>query len=149
MTLTTENIYQLFYDDYASGKAFLHSHTYGGNALAASVALATLNVLEQENIYAKVAADENYLRQLMQEIADATGCLDNIRNLGAMVAADLVVSAQQPRAAYQIYQKAIELGAFMRPIGNTLYWLPPLNTSRETLQQLQTITLQAITAVMQ
>ncbi len=149
VTLTTENIYQLFYDDYASGKAFLHSHTYGGNALAASVALATLNVLEQENIYAKVAADENYLRQLMQEIADATGCLDNIRNLGAMVAADLVVSAQQPRVAYQIYQKAIELGAFMRPIGNTLYWLPPLNTSRETLQQLQTITLQAITAVMQ
>jgi adenosylmethionine-8-amino-7-oxononanoate aminotransferase len=48
---------------------------------------------------------------------------------------------------YEIYQKAVELGALLRPLGNTLYWVPPLTTDEETLHKLKEITQAAITAV--
>ena len=76
------------------------------------------------------------------------GQLKNIRCIGSLVAADLMIENNHQRVAYKIYQRAIELGAFMRPIGNTIYWLPPLNTSRETLKELQLITCRAITDVL-
>jgi adenosylmethionine-8-amino-7-oxononanoate aminotransferase len=45
---------------------------------------------------------------------------------------------------YAVYQQAVKLGALLRPLGNTLYWLPPLNTSKDTLYELKEITQKAI-----
>jgi len=144
VVLTSDKIYNLFYDDYEKGKSFLHSHTYTGNALAASVALECLLVMEQEKIYQKVQDNEVYLQQLMAETAENTGKLKNIRGIGAMVAADLILDNSKQRAGYAVYQKAVELGALLRPLGNTIYWLPPLNTDRDVLQELQSITQKAV-----
>ncbi len=143
-TLTSDAMYALFYDDYERGKSFLHSHTHSGNALAAAVALECLKVIEEENILAEVQNNAPYLRSLMQEVADETKQLKNIRSLGAIVAADLIVDNPKERRGFAVYQKAVALGALLRPLGNTLYWLPPLNTDRETLRALQNITIQAI-----
>jgi adenosylmethionine-8-amino-7-oxononanoate aminotransferase len=142
--LTSNEIYKLFYDDYEKGKSFLHSHTYTGNALAASVALECLTIMEEENIYQHVQNNENYLRELMCEVAENTGKLKNIRNIGAIVAADLIVDNPAVRAGYAVYKKAVELGALLRPLGNTIYWLPPLNTDKNVLKKLQNITQRAI-----
>ena len=49
--LTTQTVYDAFYDDYETLRAFLHSHSYTGNPLACGVALATLDLFESENIY--------------------------------------------------------------------------------------------------
>jgi len=148
VTCTTDAIYALFYDDDESGKAFLHSHTFSGNALAASVALECLHVLTEENIYPRVKKMEITLANLMQEISTETQRLTNIRYLGGMVAADLIVPQNKTRAGYAVYKKAVELGALLRPLGNTIYWLPPLNTDDATLHQLQQITLAAIKNVL-
>ncbi len=142
--LTRDSIYQLFYDDYENGKSFLHSHTFSGNALAAAVALECLKVMDDEKIYAKVQEDQAYLQSLFQAVADETGELENIRGIGAIVAGDLKVRNPGERRGFSFYQKAAELGAIIRPLGNTLYWAPPLNTDRETLQKLQSITLKAL-----
>ncbi len=61
-----------------------------------------------------------------------------------MVAADLIVDNNSARAGYAVYKKAVELGALLRPLGNTIYWLPPLNIDRKTLQKLKNITQKAI-----
>jgi len=61
--LTTDNIYQCFYDDYASGKAFLHSHSYTGNPLACRAALATIDILEKEDIIEKNKTKIAYLEK--------------------------------------------------------------------------------------
>ena len=143
VTLTSQKIYELFYDDYEKGKSFLHSHTHSGNALAASVALECLNVMEEEKIYQQVHTMEPYLRTLMEEIAHDTGQLTNLRNIGAIVAADLTVPSMT-RMGYAVYQEAVKLGALLRPLGNTIYWLPPLNTDFSTLKRLQQITAEAI-----
>jgi adenosylmethionine---8-amino-7-oxononanoate aminotransferase len=146
--LTNDAIYQVFYDDYETGKSFLHSHTYSGNALAASVAVAALQVMEDENIEQQVQQKELIMGEWMQHIAEKTGKLTNVRHIGAIAAADLIVEDPNQRVGYQIYQKATELGALLRPIGNTIYWLPPLNIDINTLAQLRDVTERAVKAVM-
>ena len=145
--LTSTSMYQMFYADYAQHKAFLHSHTYSGNALAAAVALECLDVIAAENIYQQVQENSSYLLHLMQEVALATGKLKNVRGIGAIVAADLITEEPQQRLGYAVYQKAVDYGALLRPLGNTIYWAPPLNTSRKVLRTLQDITARAICSV--
>ena len=143
VTLTSDEIYNYFYDDYETGKAFMHSHTHSGNTLAAAVALETFNIMEKEHIYTYIQEElEPFLYQSMQEVADKTKKLKNIRHIGAMVAADLITN--EKRAGYQVFQRAIKLGALLRPLGNTLYWLPPLNISTKILHKLKDITIKAI-----
>lgn len=154
--LTTDVIYKLFYDDYSSGKAFMHSHTYTGNALAASVALACLQVFEQKEIYNLVQQQSINMLTLMQQVATETGKLTNVRAIGAIVAADLIMPYPKAnhadkklplRLGFLVYKAAVARGALLRPLGNTIYWLPPLNIDLETLQELKTITASAILAV--
>lgn len=147
VTLTTDAIYELFYDDYDKGKSFFHSHTHSGNALGAAVALACLEVMQEENIYKSVQKNADFLKSLMQEVVNNTGQLTNLRHIGAIVAVDLVNPKHIPRLGHQVFQEAIKLGAILRPLGNTLYWLPPLNTDQEVLLQLKDITQAAVLAV--
>lgn len=140
--LTHTNTYNLFYDDYSSGKSFLHSHTFSGNALAAAVALECLNILEDEEIFKQVRQKESILKKFMQEISDETGSLTNIRGIGAIIAADLKLTEKEEnqRIGYQVFRQALQLGAWLRPLGNTIYWLPPLNIPLSTLEDLRDIT---------
>ena len=144
--LTTKDIYQLFYDDYETGKSFLHSHTFSGNALAAAVALETLKMMEEEKVCEKVREKQALLNQLMLDVARKTQRLTRVRCIGAIVAADLILEDHQKhqRVGDEVFQNAIKLGAFLRPLGNTLYWLPPLNIENEILHELKDISVQAI-----
>ncbi len=139
------SIYDLFYDDYKSGKSFLHSHTYSGNPLAVSAALATIKTIYNEDIIKKAQILGEVMLQNMNYIAEQSGKLQNVRGIGAVVAADLI-SADSYRIGNEIYQQALNYGALIRPIGRTLYWLPPLNTDPEIIGKLAKITLNSIEA---
>lgn len=139
-------IYELFYDDYDKGKSFLHSHTFSGNALAISAAMATIKVMEEEKINERAEKLGLFMLKQFQEIADLSGKLTNIRSIGAIVAGDLIDNGKK-RLGYQLYQEALCRGALLRPLGNTLYWLPPLNTDYQIIENLAEITLNSINAV--
>lgn len=143
--LTSDSMYDIFYDDYSSEKAFLHSHTHAGNALAVAVAVEVFNVMRDENIYEQVQQNEAYYYHLMQDVAGQTNKIQNVRGIGAIVAADLIT--EQPRLGYEVFQAAVKLGALLRPLGNTIYWLPPLNITRADMEKLRDITIQAIQEV--
>lgn len=143
--LTSDPIYQLFYDDYETGKAFLHSNTYGGNALAAAVANAALQIHQDEALNQQALIIGEHMRQAMLSIAEQTQCLENVRQIGALCAADLTLNTK--RAGFELFKIAMQKGAFLRPLGNTVYWLPPLNTSLETINQLSAITEECIWAL--
>lgn len=145
--LTTDDMYALFYDDYHTGKSFLHSHTHTGNALAAGVALAVLAIMRQDSICQQAQQLGQKMRAAIETIAQSTGQLTHIRSLGAVVAADLISDDNSRRLGYEVYQQAVKLGALLRPLGNTIYWFPPLNMHDDTLQELTTITEQAILSV--
>lgn len=143
--LVTQEMYQLFYDDYESGKSFLHSHTHTGNALAAAVALECLHTITRENILFKASELETKLHPAMLDVALKTKRLINIRAIGGIVAADLLADSNS-RTGYRVYQHAVKLGALLRPLGNTLYWLPPLNINTKDIKKLRDITMKAIMA---
>jgi adenosylmethionine-8-amino-7-oxononanoate aminotransferase len=142
--LTTNKIYDYFYADYESGKSFLHSHTFSGHVLGASVASEVLNIMHEEKISERANQIGDTMYQHMLDIAHQTKKLTNIRSIGAMVAADLISDQQERRLGYEVFQKAVQLGAWLRPLGNTIYWMPPLTTEAHTLAELKEITQHAI-----
>lgn len=142
-TLTTNEIYDLFYDDYESCKGFMHSHTFSGNVLAAATALETLKIYDDENIQQKVETLEPLLFSAMQEVANKTGKLENIRHIGAIVVAD-IKGSEGKRLGFETFKRAVKLGALLRPIGNTLYWLPPFTIKELEINRLRDITVQAL-----
>lgn len=144
--LIKNSIFELFYDDYEKGNSFLHSHTYSANALALSAALATLRVIESEGIIEQAENLGRYMHKVFHEIASLTGKLTQVRTLGALVAADLENNGNQ-RLGYALHLEALQRGALLRPLGNSLYWLPPLNASIHTIEHLAEITLGAIEAI--
>ncbi len=143
VVLTTEDVYQAFYDDYTTLKAFLHSHSYTGNPLACSVALATLDIFEEDNVIEK----NHHLAQVM---ADATRTLRDhphvgeVRQQGMILAIEMVNAAKKPypwqeRRGLKVYQYALEKGALLRPLGNIIYFMPPYVITPDQIYQLADI----------
>ena len=64
------------------------------------------------------------------------------------VAADLLIdkNSKNKRIGFEIFKQTIQLGALLRPLGNTIYWLPPVNIEEHTLQELSQITEYSITS---
>lgn len=145
--LISDKIYQMFYDDYEMGKAFLHSHTYSGNVMGACLALSTLDIIQKENLCERSNVLGIIMHDYMSEIAEKTKCLKNVRSLGAVVAADLSIKTSNNRIAFTLFQEAIKFGALLRPLGNTLYWSPPLTVLNHTLIELRDITMKAIFSI--
>lgn len=144
--LIDTNIYTLFKEAKDHHNAFLHSHTHSANALAVAAALATLEVMEAEDMNHQAQTLGKQLFDKFTELALLTKHLSNVRGLGAMVAADLKPIEGQ-HVGRLLAQEAIKRGALLRPIGNTLYWLPPLNTDTDTIDKLTEITLHSINTV--
>ncbi|MCL9684296.1 adenosylmethionine--8-amino-7-oxononanoate transaminase [Legionella maioricensis] len=139
------SIYDLFYGDYKTGNSFLHSHTYSGNPLAVSAALATIKAMHHEDIINKAQRLGETMLDYLKQVAEESGKLNNVRGVGAVVAADLAEIGDY-RIGNEVYQQALKYGALIRPIGKTLYWLPPLNTESEIIRKLAKITLNSIDA---
>lgn len=138
------SIFALFYDDYKKGNSFLHSNTYSCNPLAVSAALATIKTMHQERTITQVRTLADEMLRAINGVASSCNKLTNVRGIGAVVAADLVCIQEPYRIGNAVYQQALKHGALIRPIGNTLYWLPPLNTSKEIIGKLAEITLNSI-----
>ena len=145
--LTTNDIYEAFYDDYESGKAFMHSNTYCGNAIGASAAVAALTVYEEEGTFQRVRKDSVKLIDSLKEVHAATGLFKNIRGAGFVAAADLVEEVAVGRAGYAVYQEAVKRGLLLRPLGNTVYLLPPLNTPLDLIDRSTGIIIDSLRAV--
>lgn len=142
--LFSDEINQHFYADYETGHSFLHSHTYSGHVLGAAIANKVLELAPQYLERIKQIGIE--MKRHFEDIAAKTGQLINIRQLGAVVAADLITTKNSRRRGFQVFQEALKRGAFLRNLGDTIYWLPPFNIDDATLNDLKEITLYAITA---
>jgi adenosylmethionine-8-amino-7-oxononanoate aminotransferase len=140
----------LFYADYGGGKDFLHSNTFAGNALAAAIALEALDIYRDEDILARVKRGQPEMRAAMERVAAETGRLKNVRCLGAVAAAELTGpgTGQGKRAGFRVYREAVSRGALLRTLGDTVYWLPPLNAEPAMLPELEAITAASIRAVL-
>ena len=148
--LTTDAMYQAFYADYASMKAFLHSHSYTGNALACRAGLATLEIFQQQGIIEK----NRVLARTMAKVAARFNDHPNVaevRQTGIILAIELVKNKAnkepfpwQERRGLRVYQYALSKGVLLRPLGNVIYFMPPYIITDEELQLLADVAWQGI-----
>ncbi|MDR2874892.1 MAG: adenosylmethionine--8-amino-7-oxononanoate transaminase [Methylobacillus sp.] len=118
--LTTNAVYECFYDD-ATARGFLHSHSYTGNALACRAALATLEIFEQDNVLVANRAKQVRMNAALQPLRELP--IAHPRNTGMIWAFDVPdAPADFPR---HFYQQALAHGLLLRPLGNTVYFMPP------------------------
>ena len=133
VTLTTEEIYSAFYDDYNNWKMFIHSHSYSANPLACSVANETLAILCQSDFMAMLTPKVKLMKELGQQIAEDSKWCGEFRQQGMIAALELVENndSKQPfpienRVGYKVYLEALKRGVLLRPLGDVIYFIPPL-----------------------
>ena len=141
VTLTSDEIYQAFYDD-SVARGFLHSHSYTGNALACSAALATLAIFEQDEVLANNQEKKVYINSQISTWNDLP--IANVRNQGMIWAFD--TQTTNPKFQQHFYQQALTEGLLLRPIGNTVYWMPPYIISQKEIDFMLKTTKQVVLA---
>lgn len=122
LVLASDAVYEAFYDD-AGARGFLHSHSYTGNPLACRAALATLDLFAEDDV---IAANRERAALLGRLAAEAFGARDEVRHLrqrGMILAFD--VADAPADFSRRFFAAALDHGVLLRPIGNTVYFMPP------------------------
>lgn len=140
VVLTSDQVYEAFYGTDAA-RAFLHSHSYTGNPLACRAALATLELFEQLNT---LQANQQLARRISATLApiSAHPRVRHARHMGMIWAWD--VDCALPDFALRYHAAALRHGLLLRPIGHTLYCMPPYVLDDEAVAHLGRAALAAL-----
>lgn len=141
--LTTDKVYQAFYND-STAKGFLHSHSYTGNPLACSAALATLEIFESDSVIENNKKTSAYTFNKMQAFTDLP--IKHLRHQGMIFAFEVLT--QNAKFSTQCYQSAIAHGLLLRPIGNTVYFMPPYSITQTEIDFMIDATVNVLKATL-
>ena len=152
---TTDKIYDAFYDDYNKGKQFMHSHTYAGNPIGCAIALAVLDILKNEHILEENVEKAQYFHNALINTFGQHKNIGEIRHINLINAMELVTDKDKKlgfdgnlRIGYEIYKKALTHGLLLRPLGNVIYFNPPLNINKADLDKAVALAKQSIDEVL-
>lgn len=135
LVMTREAIYQAFYDSDVR-RGFLHSHSYTGNPLACSAALATLAIFESDDVLAQNRVKANAITQALQPLAQHAQ-VKHFRQQGMMWAFDAQVSEAAGKTfSRRFFTRALQEELLLRPIGNSVYLMPPYSVNQEEISLL-------------
>ena len=150
VVLTTDDIFEAFYDDYENLTGFLHSHSYTGNPLGCAAALATLRIFAEDDVI-------NANQTLAAEMAEATAHLSDhphiaeVRQTGMILAIEMVKNKKrrmpypwQERRGLRVYQHGLRNGALLRPLGNVTYFMPPYVITAKQIDHLAKVATEGI-----
>src|SRR5437588_810894 len=129
--MTTQAVYEAYYDEYVKLKAFRHSHSFTGNPLACAAARARLAIFRDDHVLEGNRALAAHLGERARPLADHRHVAE-VRQRGMLVAIELTankVSREpypwQERRGLGIYRHALTRGVLLRPIDNVVYFMPP------------------------
>lgn len=141
VTMTTDEVYRAFYDDYINLTAFLHSHSYTGNPLGCVAALATLEVFTASDVLGRNRELAEQMQNMTRDLIDHPNIAD-VRQHGMILAIELIKNREtrepfpwQERRGMRVYQYGLTQGVFLRPLGNVVYLMPPYVISNDELAQ--------------
>jgi adenosylmethionine-8-amino-7-oxononanoate aminotransferase len=146
VVMTTDKVYNAFYCDYNEHKAFLHSHSYTGNPLACSAALATLELFEASDILGHNREKSLYMELNLERFKS----LDNVKEariLGMIAAVELKGYKAEERIGLKIYEYALSQGVLLRPLGNVIYFMPPYIITIEEIDKVLDVMYDAIRSI--
>ncbi len=143
VVMTTDEVYSAFYCDYNEYKAFLHSHSYTGNPLACSAALATLELFERDNVIEANREKSRYIAQKLERFKR----LDNVasvRQQGMVAAVELKGYDPKERIGLSVYRYGLEHGVLLRPLGSVVYFMPPYVITEEEINTMMDVAYEGI-----
>jgi len=146
VVLTTDEVYSAFYCDYKLYKAFLHSHSYTGNALACAAANATLDLFESENIIIKNQETSKYIASKLQKFESLENVL-SVRQCGMVAAVELKGYDPSERIGLKVYQYGLDHGVLLRPLGHIVYFMPPYIITKDEIDVMMDTAFDAISRI--
>lgn len=137
VTAVTQKIVDAFMSD-DKLKTFFHGHSFTANPLACTAALASLDLLEKDGCGRQIQLITACHRAFLHELLNASLPIKNIRCLGTLLAFEINSGRDEylNNIAAVITQKALEQGIYIRPLGNTLYIMPPYCITEEELKKI-------------
>jgi adenosylmethionine-8-amino-7-oxononanoate aminotransferase len=147
VTLATKDIYDAFYA-VDRAKMFFHSSSYTGNPIACAAALASLDIWEDEPVFAHIEAIAAQHRKRLEGLHARPEVVET-RQTGTIAAIELCV----PAAGYfaelgpRLYRFFLERDVLLRPLGNVVYVLPPYCITRDELNAVYDAISEALTLV--
>ena len=135
VVMLTDDIYSAFYCDYEDNKSFLHSHSYTGNPLACRAALATLDIFEKDNILEKNREKSKYILDRVKRLEEFD-IVSNIRQCGMITAFDIDGFKASDRIGLEVYKYGLKNGVLLRPLGNTIYFMPPYIIEKDEIDKM-------------
>jgi adenosylmethionine-8-amino-7-oxononanoate aminotransferase len=152
-TLASERVYEAFLGEFQEFRTFFHGHTYTGNPLACAAALASLDLMERNQVVANLAPRIAQLTTGLAEIAKLPHVAE-VRQQGMMVGIELLadVAADRPyppelRLGHRVIMACRQRGVIIRPLGDVIVLMPPLASTEEEIALLLTATAEAISEV--
>jgi adenosylmethionine-8-amino-7-oxononanoate aminotransferase len=148
VVMTTNEVYGAFYCDYNDHKAFLHSHSYTGNPLACSAALATLEIFEREDIINTNRQKSHYISQKLAPF-EALENVKVVRQQGMVSAIELEGYDPKERIGLKVYEYALSKGVLLRPLGHVIYFMPPYTITDEEIDRVLEVAYGGIASLLE
>ncbi len=148
LTTCSQEIFEPFRSS-DRNKMFFHGHSYTANPLACAAGLASLDLLERKECWERISRIE----QQHSHFADSLSAYDiakSVRRIGTMVAFEVVTEEQSGyfnQVRDQLYTYFIEKGVLLRPLGNTVYILPPYCITDSELIKTYTVIKEALSSL--
>jgi len=143
IVMTTNKVYNAFYCDYNEHKAFLHSHSYTGNPLACSAALATLELFEASDVLGENRKKSAYILEKLEKFKTLPNVLE-VRQTGMVAAIELKGYKPEERIGLKVYQYGLDNGVLLRPLGHIVYFMPPYIITYEEIDTMIDTAYEAI-----
>lgn len=143
LTLASDAVYDAFYCDYLEGKSFLHSHSYTANPIACAAANATLDLFEDGSVLGENVKKAAQMGEGLKRLSKL-GRVENIRQRGMIAAFDLAGYQSADRIGLKVYREALKNGCLLRPLGNTVYFMPPYAIDAAQIETLIETTAQIV-----
>ena len=135
-TLVTEAVFEAFRG--GKDRTLYYGHTFCGNPIGAALAREVLAIYRDEAIVAEVQAKAPRIEAAFGRIGALPG-VERVRSVGMIGAADLAPSGQASyfgESGWRVYEEGKKRGAYLRPLGDTVYVCPPLNITERDLDDL-------------
>jgi adenosylmethionine-8-amino-7-oxononanoate aminotransferase len=135
-TVASDRVFRSFLGDDLGERTLYHGHSYGGNALAAAVALRHLELIEAWSVLANVQDRSDELRNLLHDRVASKPAVREVRLVGLMGGVELEPPAEGLRWGRQVSAAAVNRGVLLRPIGDTVVLMPPLTVTSPEIHQI-------------
>jgi adenosylmethionine-8-amino-7-oxononanoate aminotransferase len=128
-TVASGEVFDAFLGPDLGPQTFFHGHSYGGNALAAAVALEHLRVIDAWDVLANVRARAAQLADLLGTRIAPRPAVAGVRQRGLMVGVELAPPGPGLRWGRRVCAGAVARGVLLRPLGDVVVLMPPLTTT--------------------